>query len=231
MSELSICVPYWRRPLAVAGMIENYREIYDYRLKNWELSICDDGSRDLPNDVTIPWFGKTMISSCPTKDHALNPCVPINKAVMNSNADYIALTNPEIRHHEPIIGRMLKRMIHADNSDYMIAACWDDDTREWLAHSTVDYTAAGREPVPPGAGFHFFAILHRELWLRAGGFDEDYRQGQGMEDNDWLWRLAEAGAEFVMCDDLVVHHSRGERCRWPAGGLARNRRLLRSKWG
>lgn len=83
--------------------------------------------------------------------------------------------------------------------------------------------------MPEGSGFHFCAMLNRTLWDKAGGFDEDYRDGHACDDNDWLWRLESAGAKFLMRDDLVVQHFQSE-VNW-GGRLARNRRLLKQKWG
>lgn len=58
-----------------------------------------------------------------------------------------------------------------------------------------------------GAAF----CVRRELFLAAGGFDEDFRLH--MEEIDLCWRLQRAGWEIRLCPDSVVWH-------WGGGSLA-----------
>lgn len=73
-------------------------------------------------------------------------------------------------------------------------------------------------------------MLHREFFDQVGGFDEQYRDGQGYEDNDFLWALHKHGARFAICDDLVTDHLPCPRSQWPAGGAARNKAIFERKW-
>lgn len=216
MSRISVCVPHWKRPDAIHRMLARYGALYpDMDL---EFSVCDDGSPDTPD---VP--PSVILTVLPRKDGPLNPCVPINRAVAASTGDVIVITNPEIEHEEPILGEMLGLLDGPDA--YVVARCWDMDREMWLADASVDYTKNGRAPVPPGGHFHFLAMLHRELWERAGGFDEDYRHLQGHDDNDWLWRLHRAGARFRLTEGHVLH--RHTHVSW---GLPSGRATLREKW-
>jgi GT2 family glycosyltransferase len=67
--------------------------------------------------------------------------------------------------------------------------------------------------------------FRRTLWEKAGGFDEDYRGGQGCDDNDWLWRAYAAGARFRVAPVLVWHHDHALAWRLPL-----NRELFLRKW-
>lgn len=81
------------------------------------------------------------------------------------------------------------------------------------------------------AQYHFLSLMRRELWDKVGGFDEDYRQGHGYDDPDFVLRLHRSGARFIMRDDLVVEHPRkGARAKWDATGFERNRAIFMSKW-
>lgn len=217
---ISVCMPYWHRQAALDRSLEAYRRLYADSL---EIVIAADGC-----DVTAP--GCTVVN-LPPKTKAMNPCVPINRAVEGSTGDVIVLTNPEILHTKPVLNQMRESLDHPDR--YVIAACWHrSDTKGkgwWVAHSSCKAGQGGRLPMPEGSGFHFCAMLNRTLWDKAGGFDEDYRDGHACDDNDWLWRLESAGAKFLMRDDLVVQHFQSE-VNW-GGRLARNRRLLKQKWG
>lgn len=216
---ISVCVPHWNRADELARMYGEYLALYPGL--ELEFSVCDDGSSPRP-----PAPHRGTLTCLPVKAHALNPCVPLNIAVMHARGDILVLTGPEIEHRTPILEAMADGL---GPDDYVIAACRDVDGR-LLCGSQVRGNEQGRGPMPAGSGFHFCTMLHRRLFERAGGFDEDYRPGQAFDDNDWLYRLARAGARFVMRDDLVVWHRRIP-CAWPDGGHERNRRLFESKWG
>jgi glycosyltransferase involved in cell wall biosynthesis len=215
---ISIVMPYYMRQEALDRSLDSIRR--NYPGNDFEIVICDDGS-----PIPVRAEGCKVVS-LPMKGHALNPCVPINRAVAASSGDVIVLTNPEVEHRSPILQAMAEGL---GEDDYVMAAC-RDESGVWLCSSHVLPGGNGRGPMPPGSGFHFCAMLHRSLFDRAGGFDEDYRGGQAFDDNDWLFRLQRAGARFRMRDDLVVWHHRVP-CAWPEGGHERNRRLFEVKWG
>jgi GT2 family glycosyltransferase len=221
---VSICMPYYMRQEALDRSLASLRK--HYAEDELEIVICDDGS-----SVPVRAPGCKVIS-LPVKDHALNPCVPINRAVAASSGDVIVLTNPEIEHRAPILKGMAETLGMRDggaSNRYVLAACRDADGA-WLCGSHVRPGENGRGPMPAGSGFHFCAMLYRSLFEYAGGFDEEYRAGQAFDDNDWLFRLGRVGTTFRIRDDLVVWHHRVP-CTWPDGGHERNRRLFEAKWG
>ena len=218
MALISVCMPYFNRQAMLDRSLEAYRRLYD----DLEICVCDDGS-DEP--VSAPGC---KVVTLPHKDHALNPCVPINRAIGLATRDVIVLTNPEILHTFPIFDEMAESLRELGPLGYVTAAC-QAENNQWLAHSSCAEGDAGRGPMPTGGQFHFCAMFTRELWEKTGGFDEDYRDGHCFDDNDWLWRLHKAGAKFLSRDDLVVQHYH-TGCKWPAGGWQRNAHLLTVKW-
>lgn len=212
-------MPYWKRPEALEANIAAYRRFYGDDL---EIIVANDGSDDLPAVAAT-------IVSLPPKDRALNPCVAFNAGARAAQGDVLLLTNPEVVHREPILAGMLASL---SPRAYVAAACWSPKLQWWFAHSTLgpDPNAVGRAPMPPGSAFHFCALLHRSLYDEIGGFSEEYREGQGYEDNDLLWKLHSAGARFVIRDDLVTEHIDCPRTVWPAGGAARNKSIFEAKW-
>ena len=222
---MSICVPYWERQAELDRMFENYAQMYGEGYEttlNLEFSVCDDGSPTQPAKVPTD----CLLTRLPKKSHPLNPCTPINAAVMAATGEIIVLTNPEIEHREPVLHEMRCLLGAPQAKRYVVARCRQEGSGGWLAGPDVDYTIAGREPVPPGGHFHYLVMCWRRLWNQAGGFDEDYRMGQACDDNDWLWRLARARAEFVTTQG-VVWHRRSKRLKWK---LPHNRGLLHQKW-
>jgi ribosomal protein L21E len=188
-------MPYFKRPTALARCLENLALFYP----GSEVSICDDGSGDA-HAIAQRFTGEigVVVTELDRKDHALNPCLPMNVAVESANGEILVLTNPEVWHVDPIIAVLT---FGIDEASYVAAACFDTTTQRWLCKRGV---RNGQLPVPAGAGFHFCAALRRELWDKAGGFDEEYRDGQACEDTDFLWRLHAAGARFEIRDECVV---------------------------
>jgi hypothetical protein len=192
--------------------------------------VVDDGSGDgfepLDGRLTV------RVVRLPKKDGPLDPCVPLNAGVRAARGEVIALSCIEILHSRgPVLDAMLEQLQMAGPDAYVQAACWATDNRVWHSHSQVAGTVVEGRRMPAGGCFHFMAMLSRELWERSGGFDEDYRDGAGYEDPDFLLRLERAGARFVMRDDLVVEHPRiGVRAAWTREMHERNRQVFRRKW-
>lgn len=224
---ISVVMPYWRRPDILRANVAHYCKLYSGL--DVEIVIVDDGSPEraaMPVDAPFPVRAVLL----PEKAVAKNPCVPLNAGVAAAQGDVIVLTNPEVVHRGPILGAMREHLTGLGPLGYVAAACrgrgW------WYCHSIgmPPNRAVGRTVSPPGAGLHFCSMLNRTLFDRAGGFDERYRDGQGYEDNDFLWRLYGAGARFQICDELVCDHVMCPPAEWPEGGAARNRALFDQTW-
>lgn len=222
MTRVSVCAPYWNRLREWEKSKAAYKKVYpDLDI---EFSICDDGSSPPLVETQEPNF---RLVSLPHKTVAKNPCVPINRAVRNSTAEMIILTNPEIEHRERVIDHMLDAW--KGPNDYVMAGCRDTTHGEW-------YSGTGRSMkgclAPPRFHYHFCVLFHRSLFDRIGGFDEDYREGHAYDDNDWIWRLHAAGDVNPVHVPGVVWHNRQimQRSLWRGPQLLRNEKLLREKW-
>lgn len=226
---ISLIWPYWERQ-AVAdqscGLLAQH-----YAGMSIELIVADDGNRVPYQAPAMPF--PVRVVTLPRKDIALNPCVPINAGVRAASGDVLVLTNPEILHRKPILQAM-RAELGASRAKYVQAAVIHHKApgvSRWHSHSTVAGKVESGIRMPKGACYHFCAMLHRDLFDAAGGFDEDYRHGAGYDDPDFVLRLQRAGAEFVMRDDLVVEHVRsGAHAKWPNGAFARNEQIFKRKW-
>jgi hypothetical protein len=220
---ISICMPYWNRQ----GDWSRARAAYDklYPDLDLQFSLCDDGSPTPLRDTQDP---RERIVTLPTKQHALNPCVPLNRAVRNATNDVIVITNPEMEHRERVLDKMLAAL--QGPNDYVMTGCRDSVRGEIYAGPERDYTGC---LMPPGTHYHFCVMLHRSLFERAGGFDEEYREGHCYDDNDWLWRLWALGDVNFKYVPGTVWHTRHvmQRSLWKPALLKRNEALLRKKWG
>ncbi len=207
--------------------LARYRDLYP--LEPLEIIIVDDGSPEPPEiGDGFPW--PVRLVTLPPKPHALNPCVPLNRAVARSKGEIIVLTGPEVIHRARILAVMRDKLGQLGPKGYVGAACWGGQW--WYCHSTLMPApeTVGRTKMPEGAALHFCSMLYREFFDDVGGFDEQYRDGQGYEDNDFLWSLHKYGARFAICDDLITDHLPCPRSQWPAGGAERNKAIFEHKW-
>lgn len=210
-------MPYWNRPRELTRSLALYEKMYpDLDL---EFSICDDGSMPPLDDRP-----RCKITRLRQKMIALNPCVPINVAVRNASHDVIVLTNPEIEHREPVLQQMLAAL--QDENDYVMAAC-RDPRLGIISGEGTPYNTQGRGPIPYGSDLHFCVMFHRKLFNCIGGFDEEYRNGAGWDDNDWLWRLNAYEANFKRVPGTVWHYRTPHRWTMKVDNAA----LFRKKWG
>ena len=213
---ISVVLPYWKR----AECAKQCFKWYDLHYTGIEVILVDDGSHDI--DIEYPWL---RIIRLPKKDIPMNPCVPINLGVAESNGDIIVLSGPDIHHPVPVLEPMREELERLGENGVVCAATWYVDEKRWHCHSSVKHLG-----LPHGVGLHFCQMFYRTLWDKAGGFDEDYRIGSHYEDNDWCKTLLKAGAVFKIRDDLVVEHTRvGADITWPSG-IEKNERLFVSKW-
>jgi len=229
---ISIVMPFWQRQGALDRTIISYIE--HYRELELDLVVVDDGSPNRaelqPERLPRKWSARVL--RLPAKTGPLNPCVPLNRGVEFARGDVIVITNPEVVHRTPVLEAMREQLEELGSSGYVLAAAWCPERGEWHCHSSCRSARDQGVPQPAGSGLHFCAMLRRELFDRAGGFDEDYRAGRAFEDNDWVMRLYVAGARFCLRDDLVVHHHKdGATTKWTPGQHARNRERYFEKWG
>ena len=148
------------------------------------------------------------------------------RGVEVSRGDVIVLSCVEVLHETPILAQLEQAVRELGPKGYVLAAAYCPESGDWHCHSSVSPPQCA-----PGTGLSFCAALHKSLYLEAGGFDEEYREGAGYEDCDFVNRLLMAGANFVKRDDLVVIHPKtGASIPWPLEKFARNKALYLKKW-
>ncbi len=219
---LSLILPYWDRQEAANNAIALLNKTYAGL--DMELVIVDDGNK-VPFVTTETDFPVVYVR-LPEKDIAKCPATAWNAGAAASNGDFIVLSCIEILHETPVLEKLVEAVEDIGPLGYVLAAAWCPEANAWHCHSTVKVPRN-----PEGTGIAFCAAMHKELFFKAGGFDEEYREGAGYEDNDWINRLLVAGARFLIRDDLVVTHPKtGASIEWGATRFERNERLFYSKW-
>ena len=218
---ISLILPYWLRQeaadMALALLDQHYAGM------DLEVVIVDDGS---PEPFRTPQTRLNIkVVRLPTKKWPKSPCLCWNEGVKAASGEVIALSCIEVLHEQPVLAEMLAELERTPNG-YILAAAWCPEQQAWHTHSTVEVPEC-----PKGTGLAFLGLMKRELYERAGGWDEEYRDGAGYEDRDFIHHMTQAGAVFVKRDDLVVTHPKtGASIAWGEAKFARNKALFERKW-
>ena len=216
---ISLLLPYWDRQEAADKALALLA--HHYSGLDLEVIVVDDGNAvpfqkpDVALDIRV--------ITLPRKDLPKSPVTCWNVAAKEARGEILCLSCIEVLHETPVIPALMERL--ADPKSYVLAAAWCPELG-WQCHSSVKLPL-----VPVGTGLAFCAVLRKDLYFAAGGFDEDYRDGAGYEDKDFINRLLKAGAKFDIRDDLVVVHPKaGATIHWPAGSFDRNQAIFQAKW-
>lgn len=226
--KLSLILPYWDRQEAADKALAQLWETYSEMSKRGELEIIivDDG-----NPTPFKWpvcagYLDIKIVRLPEKTIPKCPTTAWNAGVAAASSDIIVLSCVEVLHTKPVLEQMLEQVQNIGEQAYVLAAAFCPEDGSYHCHSSVKTPRN-----PTGTGIAFCAALHKSLFVKAGGFDEAYREGAGYEDNDWINRLLTVGARFVIRDDLeVIHPKTGASIAWGAERFTINEQLYYSKW-
>lgn len=219
---ISIILPYFDRQEAADRALLLMERTYAGA--DLEVIVVDDGSVAPFVNPCSTLNIRTI--TLPRKDGPKSPCICWNVGIREALGDVVVISCVEILHEEAVLEEMAARVRDLGPDGYVLAAAWCPEEERWHCHSTVELPRS-----PKGTGAAFCAALHPELYWRAGGFDEDYREGAGYEDCDFINRMLRAGAIWEIRDDLrVVHPKTDARTAWTAAQFSRNFDLYRRKW-
>jgi len=216
--KITICIPYFERLGPLEKTLDGFHS-FGYFNDNIHLCLVDDGSINEPIPRSYdsqPWC---TVVRLPKKKERKNASVPVNVAVKHAKGPIILLQSPETYHTKPIIREMAESI--KGHKDIVLAAVSSDRKGvPWYAHPK-------HRPVK----FWFCQMMTKQFFGEIGGFDEDYRDGLGFEDDDFINRLDAANANWIWRADCVAHHPfvPGVTGTIP-GSHDPNQKVYRKKW-
>ncbi len=219
---ISIVLPYWNRKAAADDGLRSLERCYAGL--EMEVVIVDDGNQEpyVPPALSLD----ISLVRLPVKQEPKSPATPWNVGAAAASGEIVVLSCIEILHEQPVLEQMATELERLGPDGYVLAAAWCPESRAWHCHSTVQVPDC-----PVGTGIAFCGAMRRELFERVGGFEEDYRDGAGYEDRDFIRKMVLAGAKFVIRDDLVVVHPKtGAMIKWSQEAFARNEMIYRRRW-
>jgi hypothetical protein len=219
---ISLILPYWERQEASDKALKLLESTY--KGVDLEIVIVDDGN---PVPFNVPETSlRIKVVTLPRKNEPKCPTTAWNAGVEAATSEIVVLSCVEILHETPVLEQMAEAVKDLGPLGYVLAAAWCPEAQQWHCHSSVKVPRN-----PEGTGIAFCGALHRDLFFKAGGFDDEYREGAGYEDNDFINRMLRVGARFLIRDDLVVIHPKtGATIEWGATKFARNEKLFYEKW-
>lgn len=220
--RLSLILPYWDRQKAADKAFELLAKHYSEL--DLEIIVIDDGNAipfkkpDVPLNIKVITLPLKHIPKC--------PATVWNEGVKAASGEIVILSCVEVLHETSVIPALIEELERLGKEGYTLAAAWCPEYDAWHCHSSI------KTPRNPwGTGLSFLGAMYKELYWKAGGFSEEFREGAGYEDNDFINKMLVAGARFKMCDDLVVIHPKSDASiAWPDGSFQRNEEIFYNKW-
>ena len=213
---LSLILPYWDRQEAAD---KAFKTLEKYNHLDMEVIVVDDGNK-VPYKTPETSLNVRVVRF-PEKDKPTPQSKAWNAGVDAARGEIIILSCIEVLHKSPVIEQMLDRL--KNENDYVLASTYCPDLDEWQVRSDAE-----PEFCPKGTSPAFLGMMRKQFYPR---FDEDYHDGAGYEDKDFIRRMVDRRANFIICDDLSVIHPKDEATiSWPVEGFIRNRALFISKW-
>ncbi len=158
---------------------------------SWELLAIDDRSSDGTYERLLEWGGRDPRVRVLHNEENLGPSAARNAGLRQAKGVSVAFLDCDDRFYPDYFGHVARLHDKADvlvfGYDYLTEGS-DGPVRSWDPTPSKDQFFMRNLSVPLG-------VAHRrELWERAGGFDEAL---WCLEDWDYWKRLARTGAEFL----------------------------------
>jgi GT2 family glycosyltransferase len=193
--------------------------------KDVEIIVVDDGSEESQRLEDVD--GIKLIRVEPKDKWYINPCIPFNMGIKEATGDIIMLMNPECLHVDDVISHAVKN-VSEDN--YISYACYSLDKhmtsrlKPRFTMKDLDGMAKlvtqlyqkrtnhiggfgwyNHSKIAP-MGYHFTSAITKSNMDKLGGFDEQYFDGVGFDDDELLFRIKSMGLKVeIPTEELVIH--------------------------
>jgi glycosyltransferase involved in cell wall biosynthesis len=213
---LSFIYPIYNRADLFERTLRSFLKQKDVFFIPFEILLLDDGSNDnifpickryfleykLPIQYIRLDLSKLGLPVFKTPTGANNPAPLNNVGIKMARSPWVVLSSPEVRHSKPT---NLKRMYDfamqlgadpysPDRTMVLVSDVWDDSLNMFISGG------------PNGRPLHFLTVYSTRFLEEIGGFEEEYVQGWGAEDVDFVVRLDRAGVQYVADRRILGYH-------------------------
>ncbi len=244
MPDVSILIPYYNRIRQFRCTLQSYMHFYPDL--DFEVIVGSDTPSPEHGNVfeLLDEFdmNSTVIEFDRSAKPFRNPAWIFNRLAERAKSEIFHLTCPEVMHCGPILTHALE---HVDGNKYIVYGCrtlgcehasfddhmqdidactaWDEpDTGGWYQHTGI-YNRL----------LHFASVITKADYYKAGGFSEEYDNGIGYEDNDFLEMLMAMGIRVHAFDEPFAAHQFHGRGHWydrSQVAVNRNASIFRGRW-
>ena len=228
---ISIVTTYYNRKNL---FMETLKTIKKSKIKNFEFIVVDDGSDSSQRLENIqgrfPFL--KIIRLEPDSKWYVNPCVPFNIGIRESNGDKIILQNPECLHVHDILEYVNNNL---NDTNYITFSAYglDEEANKsiqfHIKNKSLDYFIKklpqrsiygeislgwyNHSKFRPGH-YHFCAAITRNNMSKLNGFDERFAYGVGYDDDEFLHRVKSLGLNPTIIDEASVIHQHHPSVYW-----------------
>lgn len=248
--KISIVMPYYNRKKLLYITLKS---INNSSFKDIELIIVDDASNEenkldlnekIFKEVSFPI--KLMTIKKEDKFWS-NPCIPFNIGFKLVEGEIVVLTNPECFHIDDILTSIVT---HSKENIYISYGCYSigkedtdkiediilDSSKELnlkLEYRSVSFDGDNgwyNHSIFRPVGYHFLSAIHKSKLDELGGFDEQFAEGTGYDDDEFLHRVRKMGMEIKIIDHpFVIHQWHYSSSVGDSNKVERNRQLYYNK--
>lgn len=216
--KISIVTSYFNRKKL---LINTLKSIEKTTHEDFEFIIVDDASDDENRieDLVENYPFVKIFRVEPENKWYSNPCIPFNIGFSKAEGDIVIIQNPECFHTTDILTFVNNNL---KENDYFSFGCYslnEENTQQLLSNpdhckiinfkpkrATLDgedawYNHSVFRPV----GYHFTSAIFKTKLDKLGGFDERFANGNGYDDDEFLYRVKKI-CDFRIIDEMTVLH-------------------------
>ncbi len=211
--KLSVIIPTFNRLQTLVRVLTALEQC-DQQKGQVEVIVVSDGSTDGTNAYLQSWSPRYRFQFL-VQNHA-GAARARNKAVESANGDRILFLGDDIIPGRELLVHHIARSEQYANSEYIGVLGYTSWHRSMkttpFLHYVNEYGAQfgySIIPDPENVPFNFFytsnVSISRNLFLKTGGFDEDFR-GAAWEDIEFAYRSAKLGLRIVYDRQATAEH-------------------------
>lgn len=215
---ISIVMSYHNRRKQLINTLKSINKT-KFNKNKLEIIIINDNSSYIHNINDLPFiFNNLNIKILNIKKEEktwLNSCIPYNMGFNFSKYDKIIIQNPECYHNDDIL-------CHVDNNlndkNYLTYSCYSLNNIESTYNDFNNITRLDKMFELAGSSgwynhsiyrpsyYHFCSAITKKNLNKIKGFDEEYKDGIGWDDNELLFRIKLLNIDIEIVDNHTVYH-------------------------
>jgi len=218
MQKVSLILASFLRPqLLNLGLLSITKYITPFSL---EIIVVNDGIDDGTKEICDSYRDRLDIKYAFTGQRnsqeiqIRNPAKPLNVGIKQSTGEIIVLSCPEMYHIDDCLNKISQPLFNKHKYLTTPRLLYFDNTNEFTSDINNGHPADLKkcEVHDEASQMPFLMGIWKDEVINIGGYDEDFNDGYGGEDNDLVDRLQLNGCSYHRVDTNVVHLYHGIRC-------------------